>query len=450
MTELQIQPSDVESEEAILGEMFRSTESLEEIMDSMEPGDFYATKNQLIFQTAQRLHFCGDPVDLTTVFGDLSDNGNIEKSGGASYLSYLLDKTFLLDIRYTIQRLKQKSALRRAIELCNAGMKRCFDQSNDPVETIEYIQKSISAIDPSGGNDGNAELIGHLLDKQIEYWKEIQGREGYITGVPTGLRHFDFLTCGFQPADLIIVAARPSMGKTALALRIARHAAGLQLPVAIFSLEQPKSQLIDRLTAAEASIDGQKFRSGMFSEEDMKKIIFVKDPLKRLPIIIDDEGGLTYNEIRRRARKLKRSHGIKLIIIDHLQLVGGTAKRQSNRNEDLGAMTRAFKEMSKELNIPSVVLSQLNRNLENRDDKRPRMSDLRESGNIEQDADVISFLYRPEVYSDKEHESPFEGYTEFGICKQRNGPLGVAKLKFLKRFAQFENLSDREVPFGSD
>lgn len=414
-----------------------------EISEVLDPEDFYKTSHQKIFSAIQGLHLMGDVPDLPSIHAEM--HGEISASSLAELFDYDL---VVLDIQGKVEKLKSLSALRRMIEICNAGLKRCFDPNESPVDSIEWIQRKAIEVDPAGFGFGDAEQIGSMITRNVEKWEEDQGKETYVTGVPTGFYNFDYLTCGLQDSDLDILAARPSMGKTAIALNIARHAAGAGYPVAFFSLEQPKSQLFARIVSSMAKVDGQKFRSGMLEKGDWTRITDCLSKIQKMPLIIDDEGGLSFTEIRRRSRKLLRQHKIKLIIIDHLQLVTGFAKKNSNRNEDLGAATRTFKETAKELGIPVLLLCQLNRNLEHRSDKRPRLSDLRESGNIEQDADTVSFLYRPEVYSDNSHESLFPGYTEFYLGKQRNGPLGMLTLRFENKFATFQNVSSEEYPIG--
>jgi replicative DNA helicase len=332
------------------------------------------------------------------------------------------------------------------IEKANAIVKRCFKEQGNADEVIDFAEEAIFEITENKSQQAFYPISKVILGN-IETLEENQGNRSLVTGVPTGFSQLDNLTSGFQNSDLIILAARPSMGKTALALNIARHAAvDANVPVAIFSLEMSKEQLSLRMLCSEARIDSARLRGGFFSMEDWHRLTDAAGVLSESPIYIDDSASLTAMEIRAKARRLKMDKNIGLIVIDYLQLMQGRVGAE-RRDLEISEISRALKALAKELQLPVLALSQLNRMLEQRTDKRPRLSDLRESGALEQDADVVAFIYRDEVYN-KEEDNPSRGIAEILLSKQRNGPTGDVYLTFLNSFTRFENLASEEVVPG--
>jgi replicative DNA helicase len=435
MTDLTVPPSVKEFELSVLAALFLEPSESLDIIESLEPHHFYVTAHAKIFGLAADLYNRGVTPDLVAVVQEARERGILEEVGGASFMATITDNPVPTDNEYYIQKIKEKHSLRKAIEICNAITKRCFKDEGDAVETIDRFQQEIFELGYGMAKENLASMQS-LIKQSFDRYDKLFGAGVDITGVPTGFNSYDRLTSGLQKTDLIILAARPSIGKTSLALQMATHAAREDYPVAVFSLEMSKEQLRDKVIAEKTGIDTTKFRVGGFSKEEMAKIQAAQDALYNYPLYIDDAAGLNWMEIRRRARKYKVQRGIQLIIIDHLQLV--TTAQRDNRNVELGVITAGFKAIAKDLDIPVLVLSQLNRKVEERSDKKPQLSDLRESGNIEQDADVVSFLYRPGYYGLNED---YLGQTELLTLKHRNGPTGITSLIFQPHTASFQNLA---------
>jgi replicative DNA helicase len=370
--------------------------------------------------------------------------GQLETVGGASYLARLVDSVPLaVNARHYAKIIHDKASLRRMIEKANAIIKRCFEQTGEAEDVIDFAEASIFEISEKKARQSFFPLSKIILGN-IETLEEKQGNHSLVTGVPTGFTRFDVMTSGLQNSDLIILAARPSMGKTALALNIARNAAvDANVPVAVFSLEMSKEQLSLRMLCSEARIDSSRLRGGSFSMDDWHRITDAAGILSEAPIYIDDSPSLSAMEIRAKARRLKMDKNIGLIIIDYLQLMQGRASAE-RRDLEISEISRSLKALAKELELPVMALSQLNRMLEQRTDKRPRLSDLRESGALEQDADLVAFIYRDEVYN-KEEDNPNRGTAEILLSKQRNGPTGDIYLSFLNSYTRFENMASEEA-----
>ncbi|UCF91762.1 MAG: replicative DNA helicase [Desulfobacterales bacterium] len=438
-------PQNVEAEESLLSAILIDNTTLLEVIEILAPEDFYRTAHQKIFAAITALFDKGEPVDLVTLANNLKENGQLEEIGGAAYLARLVDAVPLaVNAPYYAQIVHDKAALRRLIEKANAIAKRCFDDRGNVDEIIDFAEASIFEISERKSRQSFYPLSKIIMDN-IETLEEKQGKKSLVTGVPTGFTLLDNMTSGWQNSDLIILAARPSMGKTALALNFARHAAvEANIPVAIFSLEMSKEQLSLRMLCSEARIDSSRLRGGFFSMEDWRRLTDAAGVLSESPIYIDDSPSLSAMEIRAKARRLKMDKNIGLIIIDYLQLMQGrgTAER---RDLEISDISRSLKALAKELDLPVVALSQLNRMLEQRTDKRPRLSDLRESGALEQDADVVTFIYRDEVYN-KEETNPRKGTAEIIVAKQRNGPTGDVALAFLSSYTRFESLAPEQMP----
>jgi replicative DNA helicase len=433
-----IPPQAIELEEEILSSCLLG--DAEKVVELLRPEDFYRTAHQKIFSIICDLTNRKIQVDLTSTMDALRDVDKLENIGGASYLARLTNEIpIALNIEHYARKIKDKAVKRKIIEQCSTIITTCYEDEAGAVEILDNAQNKILSIEHDSVTE-SAISYRDLSLKAGERYEDLYKRRGAITGIASGFYMLDYITCGFQNTDLIITAGRPSMGKTALALNIAGNVGKQDIPVAYFSLEMSKTQLFDRQVAGESGVNSQKFRSGKFEKSDWEAIANVQGKVYTWPIFIDDSPSLHYMEIRRRARNLKKRHGIKLLIIDHLQLVRGD--KASSRDREIGSITAGLKATAKELNIPVILLSQLNRQLEQRSNprKRPIISDLRDSGNIEQDSDAVMFLYRPKVYEDTEE---FNGHTELNIAKQRNGPTGMIKLRWHEKITKFQNLETK-------
>jgi len=415
-------------------------------MDELVVEDFYTSKNQQVFSTIKELHFFKEPIELGTVARKIMDAGKIEVIGGVSALSNMIDNAPMSqDLSYHLKVIKEKRALRQAIEVSNAVLKRAL--SDEPAtETIEFFHKHANKIEIES-TSGDFKTMQEMAEQNAEQVEEVMANRGVLRGAPTGYPDMDKLTNGMQAGNLIVIAARPSMGKTALAMNIAKHQAKKGVPVGIFSLEQPANELFNRMAADEASIDTMSFQTGNFSADELKTLNFVQGKLWELPLWVDDSGFVTIEEICSRTRRYARRNQLRVLYIDHLQLIYSTAKFQS-RNDMLGYVTSRLKGLAKELNITVVLLSQLNRQLENRTnpDKRPRLSDLRDSGNIEQDSDIVMFIYRPGAYKDLDSEK-WPGHSHLIFGKNRNGPTGTIDVTWEKQYTRFRSA---ELRYGTD
>jgi len=438
-------PQNIEAEESLLSAVLIDNRTLLDILELLVPDDFYKTAHQLIFAGITELFTRNEPIDLVTLTNILKEQGHLEKIGGASYLARLVDTVPLAaNAQHYAKIIHDKSALRQLIEKSNAIAQRCFEDRGDVDAVIDFAESSIFEISENKTSQ-SVYPLSQLIGTNIDALEERQGNRAIITGVPTGFPLLDHKTSGLQDSDLIILAARPGMGKTALALNIARHAAvEAGITVVIFSLEMSKEQLSMRLLSSEARLDSTRLRSGFISREDWFKITEAAGALSNAPVLIDDTPSLSAMEIRAKARRLKLDKNIGLVIIDYLQLMQG--RRGAERRElEISEISRSLKALAKELKLPVIALSQLNRMLEQRSDKRPQLSDLRESGALEQDADVVTFIYRDEVYN-KDENNPAKGKAEIIIAKQRNGPIGSIPLVFLGAYTRFENMADDTVP----
>jgi replicative DNA helicase len=437
---LSLPPQNIEAEESLLSAILVDNTALLEVVEILGTPDFYRTAHQKIFAAISDLFDRGEPIDLVTLANVLKEKGHLESVGGAAYLSHLVDAVPLaVNAQHYARIVHDKAVLRRLIEKANAITKRCFQEHGGTDEILDFAEASIFEVTEKKARQAFYTL-SKLIDGNIDFLEEKQKNKSLVTGVPTGFTQLDNLTAGLQNSDLVILAARPSMGKTALALNIARNAAvEAGVPVAIFSLEMSKEQLSLRLLCAEARIDSARLRSGFFSMEDWDRVTDAAGVLSPAPIFIDDSPSLSALEVRAKARRLKMDKDIGLIIIDYLQLMQGRASAE-RRDLEISEISRSLKALAKELRLPVLALSQLNRMLEQRTDKRPRLSDLRESGALEQDADVVAFIYRDEVYN-KEETNPQKGTAEVILAKQRNGPTGDVLLTFLSAYTRFENMA---------
>ncbi len=431
-------PQNIEAEESILSSILIDNSTLLDVMEILSPDDFYRSSHQNIFAGIAELFSKNEPADLVTLTNLLREKNQLEEIGGAAYLAQIIDTAPLaVNAQHYARIVHDKAALRRMIEKANAISQRCFKDQGDVDEIIDFAESAIFEIARKKDKQSFYPL-SKIIEENIDTLEERQGNKALLTGVPTGFTLFDNLTSGLQKSDLIIIAGRPSMGKTALALNIARNVAiDANTPVAIFSLEMSKEQLSMRILCAEARIDSSRLRSGFFSRDDWVNLTDAAEILSEAPIHIDDSANISALEIRTKARRLKMKTDLGLIIIDYLQLMK-SSHFSERRDLEISEISRTLKALGKELELPIIALSQLNRKLEDRSDKRPQLADLRESGALEQDADVVAFIYREEVYNRDENNTE-QGKAELLISKQRNGPTGMVPLTFITEYTRFES-----------
>ena len=439
---LKVAPHSIEAEQSVLGGLMLDNETWDKISDLVIEGDFYRRDHRLIFRSIEALADKGSPFDVVTLSEWLESNDLLENAGGLAYLGTLANNTpSVSNIMAYAQIVRERSVLRQLISVGHKISTSCYEtEGRDSAELLDNAEKLVFQI-AEHGERGRREFtaIKDLLVKAVDRIDMLFQQDSPITGVATGFSQFDEMTSGLQASDLVIVAGRPSMGKTTFAMNIAEHASvKCQIPVAVFSMEMPGEQLAMRMLSSLGRIDQHKVRTGKLSDDDWPKLTHAVGQLAEAPLFIDDTPALTPTELRSRARRLMREHGLGLIVIDYLQLmqVRGTSE---NRTNEISEISRSLKSLAKELNVPIIALSQLNRSLEQRPNKRPVMSDLRESGAIEQDADVITFIYRDEVYNE---DSPEKGIAEIIIGKQRNGPIGTARMTFIGQYTRFENYTN--------
>ncbi len=431
-------PQNLEAEQCVLGSILLKEGALAKVLDILTDQDFYRDAHKTIYAALVALFEKNEPLDLITLTDILRDWNKLDAVGGPAYLASLTDIVPLsANVVYYAQIVRRKALLRQLISTTTEIAARCYEEQDDIDALIEETEEKIFDIARRKTDQAVAPL--HAIIKQnFAAVTQLYERKEHITGIPTGYYELDKMTAGLQPADLIILAARPSMGKTALALNIAQYAAiEHKVPVAIFSLEMAKEQLGMRLLCAESRVSSSRLRTGFLKEQDWPKLTRAAGVLSEAPIYIDDTPAMTVTEMRAKARRLKTEYDIGLVVVDYLQLMRGRGNAQS-REQEISDISRSLKAMAKEINIPVLALSQLNRTLEHRPNKRPQLADLRESGAIEQDADVILFIYRDEVYN-KAEDNPNKGIAELIIGKQRNGPVGTVLLTFLDRYTRFEN-----------
>lgn len=439
-------PQAVEIEQSILGSMLLEKSAVPQVIEILEPEDFYSAKHKLIYEAMLGLFEGATPIDLITTAEELQKRGNSQECGGAYYLTELTSRVDAAsNIEYHARIVAEKSLLRKLIKNMNTLTKKAYDPSTDAFELLDETEREIFQISDTSLRKP-AQSINMALKNALANLESVHGKEDGITGVPSGFSRLDSMTGGWQNTDLIIIAARPSMGKTAFSLAMARNAAlhpTNPVGVAIFSLEMGSEQLAQRLLTSEARVSAQAARTGRLADEDWPRIARAAGSLGASKIYIDDTPSLGILELRAKCRRLKSEHDIGLVIIDYLQLMTGPVRGRGNREQEIAQISRSLKGLAKELDVPVIALAQLSRAVEARGgDKRPQLSDLRESGSIEQDADVVAFIYRAERYGitvDDDGNST-EGIGEIIIAKQRNGPIGDIKLGFVSQYARFENL----------
>ncbi|AMX00611.1 replicative DNA helicase [Rummeliibacillus sp. G93] len=442
-----IPPHNQEAEQSVIGAIFLEPQALITASEVLLPEDFYRTAHQMIFQTMLRLSDQGKAIDVITVTEELSSHNELEDIGGISYITEIANAVpTAANVSYYAHIVSEKALLRRLIRVATKIVEDGYTREDEVDALLAEAESKVMEV----ANRKNAGDFKHVKDVLVETYanvEKLQNRQGDITGIPTGFRDLDRLTAGFQRGDLIIVAARPSVGKTAFALNVAQAVGTLtEENVAIFSLEMGAEQLVMRMLCAEGNIDAQVLRTGALNSEDWRKLTMATGTLSRAGIYIDDAAGVRVSEIRAKCRRLKQEQGLGMILIDYLQLIQGSGGAGQNRQQEVSEISRSLKALARELEVPVIALSQLSRGVEQRQDKRPMMSDLRESGSIEQDADIVAFLYREDYY-DKETEDA--NTIEIIVAKQRNGPTDTVKLAFKKEYNKFVSVDwTADVPAG--
>ncbi|WP_114571922.1 replicative DNA helicase [Exiguobacterium flavidum] len=439
-------PHSIEAEQAVLGAVMIDADRLISASERLLPHDFYRAAHQRIFEAMLVLSDRGEAIDLVTVTAELDATGILNEIGGLAYLAELAEGVpTAANINYYVDVVDKKSTLRRLIRTAGEIVTDSYERQDEVDVLLNEAERKILEVSQGKGS-ASFIPISDVLTSAYATIDKLHKQSGETTGIPTGFRDLDKVTAGFQRNDLIIVAARPSVGKTAFALNITQNVATrADENVAIFSLEMGAEQLVMRMLCAEGNVDAQRLRTGQLEDEDWGKLSLAMSNLSRAGIYIDDTPGIRVNDIRAKCRRLKQEHGLGMIMIDYLQLIQGNGRSSDNRQQEVSEISRSLKSLARELEVPVIALSQLSRGVESRQDKRPMMSDIRESGAIEQDADIVAFLYRDDYYN-KETEDA--NTIEIIIAKQRNGPTGTVKLAFRKEFNKFVDLerSDSYAP----
>ncbi|MGE4588490.1 MAG: replicative DNA helicase [Acidaminococcaceae bacterium] len=435
-----VPPQNIEAEQAVLGAMMIDKEAISKATEILRENDFYRQDHRAVYQVIVDLFSKNQAVDMVTVTEALKREGKLEDVGGIQFITYLANAVpTAANITYHAKIVEEKSLLRQLISVSTQIAGSGYEGTEDVNTLLDNAERMILGVSERKISRDFAP-IKEVVMSAVDRIDELYNKKGGITGIATGFIDFDRLTSGLQPSDLILIAARPSMGKTALVLNMAQNVAIREKKaVAFFSLEMSKEQLVQRMLCAEASIDSSRLRIGELEDNDWEKLIWAADSLSQADIFIDDTPGITVMEMRAKARRLKVEHNLQLIVIDYLQLMQGSGKKSGeNRQQELSDISRSLKALARELNVPVIALSQLSRSVESRQVKRPMLSDLRESGALEQDADLVAFLYREDYY-DKETEN--KNITELIIAKHRNGPVDTVKLFFHKQYTRFANLA---------
>ena len=436
-----VPPHDLEAEQAVIGSMLTDHDAVISSMEVLKADDFYREDNKTIFSAMVNLYTKAEPIDLITVKAELESMGKFDQVGGYEYLANLPEKVpTTANANKYIKIVQEKADLRNLIKAANEISELGYDPTEEVDDVMEGAEKRIFNLMQDKNQKGYSALKDVLVDSFTQL-EELYNRKQHITGVPSGFIDLDYRTAGFHGSELILVAARPAMGKSAFALNIATHAAvRAKVPVAIFSLEMSKEQLVNRILCSEAMVDSNKIRTGKLDEEDWETLAKAIGPLSEAEIYIDDTPGISVTEIRAKCRKLKLEKNIGMVVIDYLQLIQGTNKRNGSREQEISEISRSLKILAKELNVPVIALSQLSRAVEQRQDHKPMLSDLRESGAIEQDADIVMFLYRDDYYND---DSKKKNIAEVIIAKHRGGSTGSIDLGWFGTYTKFVNLEKR-------
>ena len=433
-----VPPHDIEAEQAVIGSMLTDKDSVISALEILKPEDFYREDNKVIFGAIVNLYNKAEPIDIITLKSELVSLGKFEQVGGLEYLAELPDKVpTTANVEKYIKIVEEKSMMRNLIKTANELVNLGYDEAQDVEDIMDSAEKKIFNIMQKRNQKGYSSIKDILVDSFTQL-EELYNRKQHITGVPTGFADLDYKTAGLHNSDLILVAARPAMGKSAFALNIATNAAvRARVPVAIFSLEMSKEQMGNRILCSEAMVDSNKVRTGRVDDEDWAKLAGASGELSESEIFIDDTPGISVMEIRAKCRKLKLEKNIGLVVIDYLQLVQASNKKGGSREQEISEISRSLKILAKEINVPVIALSQLSRAPEQRPDHRPMLSDLRESGAIEQDADIVMFLYRDDYYNE---ESEKKNIAEVIIAKHRAGSTGTVELLWLCNYTKFANV----------
>ena len=433
-----IPPSDIEAEQAVLGSMLTDKDAVISAIEVLKPEDFYREDNKAIYEAILSLYNRAEPVDIITLKSELATQGKLEQVGGLEYLAELPEKVpTTANVEKYIKIVEEKAILRNLVKTANEIISLGYDPTQEVENIMDAAEKKIFDIMQSKNQKGYSPMKDILVDTFSQLEKLYNQKEP-ITGVPTGFVDLDYKTAGLHESDLILIAARPAMGKTAFALNIATNAAvRAKVPVAVFSLEMSKEQLVNRILCSEAMVDSNKVRTGRIEEGDWVKLAGAIGPLSEADIYVDDTPGISVMEIRAKCRKLKLEKNIGLVVIDYLQLISASGKRGGSREQEISEISRSLKILAKELNVPVIALSQLSRAAEQRPDHRPMLSDLRESGAIEQDADIVMFLYRDDYYNE---DSEKKNIAEIIIAKHRSGSTGTVELLWLGNYTKFANI----------
>ncbi len=433
-----IPPQNLEAEQSILGGILLENNALNNVIEVLDVNDFYSESHRKIFSAIVELSEKSEPSDLVTLCNILRNNSQLDKVGGEAYLASLVDSVpSAANIAYYSKIVKEKAILRRLIGAATEILNESYNSSADIDNVLDEAEHAIFEISENKIKP-TFFPIREIIKDSFRTIEKLFEKKALITGVSTGFKKIDELTSGLQKSDLIIIAGRPSMGKTAFAINVAQHASiEHNVPVAIFSLEMSKEQLAFRMLSSEGRVDSQKLRKGWLGETDWPKLTTAAGKLSEAPIFIDDTPAISVLEMKAKTRRLKAEKGLGLVVLDYLQLMRGRDS-STPREQEISEISRSLKALAKELGVPVVALSQLNRQVEARSDKRPQLADLRESGAIEQDADVILFIYRDELYN-KSEDNPERGFAEVIIGKQRNGPTGMARLVFQEQYTRFDN-----------
>lgn len=435
-----VPPHDIEAEQAVLGSCLTDKDAVMEAVEKLKPESFYREDSKLIFEAIFNLYNRSEPIDLVTVKDELTSMGSFENIGGYEYLATLPDKVpTTTNVQKYIEIVEEKSTLRNLIKTANEIIELGYNPTEEVDDIMAGAEKKIFDIIQKKNQKSYTPIKDVLIDSFTKL-EELYNQKSRITGVPTGFADLDDKTAGLHGSDLILIAARPAMGKTAFALNIAAHAAIREnVPVAVFNLEMSKDQLVNRMLCMEAMVDSNKVMTGKLDEDDWSKLAGVVGPMSDAGIYIDDTPGISITEIRTKCRKLKMEKDIGLVVIDYIQLIQGSGSRKSgNREQEIAEISRSLKILAKELNVPVIALSQLSRAVESRPDHRPMLSDLRESGSIEQDADIVMFLYRDDYYNPDSEEKDI---SEVIIAKHRAGSTGTIKLLWMGNYTKFVNLA---------
>jgi replicative DNA helicase len=432
-------PQHLEAEQSVLGGMLIENEAIPKVMEILSPDDFYREAHRKIYDALIDISERNEPTDLITLTNELRKKEHLDAVGGASYITTLIDSVVTAaNIEYYARIIKEKAVLRKLIETSTHIITESYEDRGDVESLLDQAEQAIFQISENRVRP-SFYPIREIVKSSFKTIERLFERKELVTGVPSGFKDLDQRTAGFQPSDLIIVAGRPSMGKTAFCLNVAQYAAiEKKVPVAIFSLEMSKEQLVIRMLCSEAQVEGHRLRTGFLTESDWPRLTLAAGNLSDAPIFIDDTAALTVLETRAKARRLNAEFGLGLIVIDYLQLMKGRSRVES-RQQEISEISRSLKALSKELNVPVIAVSQLSRKTEERQGMRPQLADLRESGAIEQDADLILFIYRDEVYNRAE-DNPNRGKAEVIIGKQRNGPIGKIDLAYFDKFTTFKDI----------